>query len=70
MGPLERTNLKMERLRLRKAIATDEAAILSEDLLPKLFCSGKFVGPTTLMNRRDSLLKRLDTVELRLESER
>jgi hypothetical protein len=69
MGPLERTNLYIERRVLRKSIAADEAAIRVEDEVPGSFAGGRYVGSTTRMDHRDGSLKRLANIEAMLEPE-
>lgn len=66
MGPLERTNLQMERFNLRKLLAADEAAIKIEDDVPGSFAGGKYIGATTRMDHRDRTLRRLTEIEVQL----
>lgn len=67
MGPLERTNLQMERFSLRKLLAADEAAIKVEDEVPGSFTGGKYIGAMTRMDHRDNTLRRLAEIEVQLD---
>jgi hypothetical protein len=62
----EHTDLRMLRFRLRKAIEADDAAILIEDEVPGSFHGAKYIGSVTRIEHRDTAIKELAEVELRL----
>jgi hypothetical protein len=62
----EQTDLRMLRFRLRKAIEADDAAILIEDQVPGSFHGAKYIGSLTRMEHRDTAIKELAQVELRI----
>jgi hypothetical protein len=62
----EQTDLRTLRFRLRKAIEADDAAILIEDEVPGSFHGAKYIGSVTRMEHRDTAIKELAEVELRL----
>jgi hypothetical protein len=64
----EQTDLRVLRFRLRNAIEADDAAILIEDQVPGSFHGAKYVGSVTRIEHRDTAIKELAAVELRILS--
>jgi len=62
----EQTDLRMLRFRLRKVIEADDAAILIEDEAPGSFPGAKCFHSAFRMEHRDTAIKRLAEVELRI----
>src|ERR1700735_5102915 len=62
----EQTDLRVLRFRLRKVIEADEAAILVENDVPGSFRGAKYIGSVTREAHRDTAIKELSRVELKL----